>query len=251
MCFVFHHDLFDDVKLHCLRRWSKVKKKGSPEHFFAKDTRTEEPSDKAEQGECEMPMLEGNEYDVFRLQAEGYKIDNDNELAPENAPSVTPSNNTGTTYGNWVFSGISQRRAEGLRNYGAHLLKVSSDLVMSRLDMMMMFVMFMPKDFFESVILVVETNKAIQGPPITFGKFLQFIGIWLYMAMMAGFNQANWFSGKNIDCWDGAPCRFNAVMSGWRFEAIIVALRFMQLLPHPFKRSFMKFVTSLVHETRT
>jgi hypothetical protein len=66
---------------------------------------------------------------------------------------------------------------------------------MSGLDMMMMFVIFMPKDFFETVILV-ETHKAIQGPSITFGEFLQFIGIWLYMAMMAGFNWADWFSKK-------------------------------------------------------
>jgi hypothetical protein len=130
-----------------LRRWSKVKKEGSPEHFFTKDASTEEPSDKAEQGERELLTLEGNEYDVFRLQAEGYKIDDDNEPAPENAPTVTTSNNTGATYGNWGFSGICQRRAEGLRNDGAHLLKVSSDLVMSGLHMMMMFVMFMPKDF--------------------------------------------------------------------------------------------------------
>ena len=29
MCFVFLHDLSDDVQLHCLRGWSKVKKEGS------------------------------------------------------------------------------------------------------------------------------------------------------------------------------------------------------------------------------
>jgi hypothetical protein len=38
MCFVFRHDLFDDDKLHCLRRWSKEKREGNPEHFFAEDT---------------------------------------------------------------------------------------------------------------------------------------------------------------------------------------------------------------------
>jgi hypothetical protein len=212
MCFVYRHDLFDDVELYCLRRWSKVKKEGSPEHFFAEDLPTEEPSDEAEQGELELPTLEGNEYDVVRLQAEGYKIDDNNEPAPENAPTATPSNNTGATYGNWGFSGICQRWAEGLRNDGAHLLKVSSDIVVSGLDMMTMFVMFMPKDFFESVILV-ETNKTIEGPSVSFGEFLQFIGILLYMATTAGFNWAEWFSAKNIDRWDGAACRLNDIMS--------------------------------------
>jgi len=185
----------------------------------------------------ELPTLEGNEYDVIRLQAEGYEIDDDNEPAPENAPTATPSNTTGATYGNWGFSGICQRRAEGLRSDGARLKKVSSDIVMSGLDMMTMFVMFMPKDFFEKVILV-ETNKAIQGPPVTFGEFLQFIGIWLYMATTAGFNRAEWFSGKKIDRWDGAPCRFNDIMSGRRFDAIIAALRFTAIPFPPFQDKF-------------
>jgi hypothetical protein len=45
-----------------LRRWSKVKKEGSPEHFFAEDTPTEEPSEEVEQGGLELATLEGNEY---------------------------------------------------------------------------------------------------------------------------------------------------------------------------------------------
>ena len=109
MCFVFRHDLFHNVDLHCIRRWSRVLEEGSPEHYFADDTVTEEPSAEEEQGELELPMLEGNEYDVFRLQAEGYEIDDDNEPAPENAPTAAPSINTGIAYGNWGFSGICQR----------------------------------------------------------------------------------------------------------------------------------------------
>jgi hypothetical protein len=89
-------------------------KEGSPEHFFAEDVPTEEPNDEAEQGELELLTLEGNEYDIVRLQAEGYKIDDNNEPVPENVPTTTPSNNTGITYGNWGFSGICQRRSEGL-----------------------------------------------------------------------------------------------------------------------------------------
>ena len=70
MCFVFRHDLFDYVNLHFLRRWSKVKKEGSPEHSFAKDTPSEEVSEGEEQGGLKLPMLEGNEYTPICLQAE-------------------------------------------------------------------------------------------------------------------------------------------------------------------------------------
>jgi hypothetical protein len=135
MCFVFRHDLFHDVELHCLRRWSKVKREGNSEHCFAEDIPTEEPSEGAEQRGLEIPTLEGNEFDVVRLQAEGYKIDDDNELAPENAPTAAPSNNIGVTNDNWGFSGICQIWAENLRSDGARLKNVSSDIVMSGMSL--------------------------------------------------------------------------------------------------------------------
>jgi hypothetical protein len=53
------------------------------------------------------------------------------------------------------------------------------------LDILTTFIIFLPKTFFESVLLV-EPNKIIEGDPVTFGEFLQFVGIWLYILMMAG-----------------------------------------------------------------
>jgi hypothetical protein len=70
MCFVFRHDLSDDVQLHCFRRWSKVKKEGSKEHSFAEDTPSEEASEGEEPGGLELPMLERNEYNLIYLEAE-------------------------------------------------------------------------------------------------------------------------------------------------------------------------------------
>ena len=136
MCFVFRHDLFDNDELHCLRRWSKVKREGNPEHFFAEDMLIEESSEQAGVGELEIPTLEGNQYDVARLQAEGYEIDDDNEPAPENAPTAAPSNTGGVSYGDWGFSGICQRRAENLGSESPRLRNISSEIVMSGLDML-------------------------------------------------------------------------------------------------------------------
>ena len=116
MCFVFRHDLFHNVELHCVRRWSRVLEEGSPEHYFADDTVTEEPSAEEEQGELELPTLEGNEYDVFRPQAEGYEIDDDNEPAPENAPLLLPHPSTLALYmvtgGSLVYARDGQRALE-------------------------------------------------------------------------------------------------------------------------------------------
>jgi hypothetical protein len=46
---------------------------------------------------------------------------------------------------------------------------------MSLLDILTMFLMFLPKTFFENVVLV-ETNKKIEEHHVTSGEFLQFIG---------------------------------------------------------------------------
>jgi hypothetical protein len=210
---------------------------GNPDHFFVEEMPIEEIIQEEEQGGLEVPTLEGNEHDLMRLLADGYEVDDDNEPAPENAPTLAPSGNTGVTYSDWGFSGICQRRAENCRNEKAHIRSVTSDIVMGGMDFITMFLIFMPKVFFETVLLV-ETNKAIQGQPVSFGEFLQFIGIWLYMATTAGYNRAEWFSSKNVDRWEGAPCRFNDVMSGRRFDAIIAALRFTNVPFPPFEDKF-------------
>jgi hypothetical protein len=70
MCFEFRYDLSDDVQLHCLRRWSKVKKDGSKEHSFAEDIPLEEASEGDEPGGLELPMKERNEYNLICLLSE-------------------------------------------------------------------------------------------------------------------------------------------------------------------------------------
>ena len=71
-----------------------------------------------------------------------------------------------------------------------------------------------------------ETNKKIQGHAVPFGEFLQFVGISLYMSTTAGYSRSEWFLQESVNQWEGAPFRFNDVMAGRRFEAIISALTF-------------------------
>ena len=224
MCYVFRHDQFEDHELHCLRRWSKVTTEGNPDHFFPLDTLEAVSNEQEGAAELEVPALEGLAYDIQRLRAEGYDVDDDNEPAPENTPTEAASGDH-AIYDDWGFSGICQRRAEQLGCEAARLRSVTCETVMSGLDILTMFMMFLPKAFFESVLLV-ETNKMIQGHPVTFGEFLQFVGIWLYMSTTAGYSRADWFSQKKVDRWEGAPFRFNEIMTGRRFESIISALTF-------------------------
>jgi hypothetical protein len=47
-----------------------VKKEDSIEHSFAEDTPSEEASEGEEPGGLELPMLEGNKYNLIYLEAE-------------------------------------------------------------------------------------------------------------------------------------------------------------------------------------
>lgn len=241
MCYVFQHDDFEGHDLYCLRRWSKVTTEGLPEHFFNTDV-IEQPVLAEQEGEQEVavPTLEslegGLDSEIVRLRAEGYEVDDDNEPAPENTPTQAALSES-AVYGEWGVSGVCQRRSDGLRCDAARLLNVRTETVTSGLDILAMFIMFLPRTFIENVVLV-ESNKHIEGQPITFGEFLQFVGMWLYMSTTAGFRRSDWFSHKKIDRWDGAPFRFNDIMSGNRFEAIISALTFTAAPQPPYRDKF-------------
>jgi hypothetical protein len=119
---------------------------GNPEHFFPLDTLTAVSNGQEGAAELEMPALEGTEYDIQRLRAEGYDVDDDNEPAPENTPTEAATGDH-ATYGEWGFSGIRQRRTEQLGCEAARLRSVMSEIVMSGLDILTMFIMFLPKAF--------------------------------------------------------------------------------------------------------
>ena len=59
------------------------------------------------------------------------------------------------------------------------------------------FVLFLPKRFFNEVIMV-ETNRIIKGPDLDFGQFLHFIWIWLLITANPDTNRAEYFSKKTI-----------------------------------------------------
>ena len=105
MCIFFRHDDFDDNQLlHCVERYAKVLTEGGPADIFDLDLVVgEEAVSVAVEGGGEVdddaivnvvvPKLTDNSNeDIARLRAEGYGVDDDNDPAPENIPTVVPSN---------------------------------------------------------------------------------------------------------------------------------------------------------------
>jgi hypothetical protein len=63
--------------------------------------------------------------------------------------------------------------------------------------MLTMFLLFFPRRFMEDVIIVQTNNNLKGGAPVTFGEFLRFLGLWLYMSTLKGFRRDFW-SGKEV-----------------------------------------------------
>ena len=80
-------------------------------------------------------------------------------------------------------------------------------------------------NFFDEVILV-NTNRIIEGPDLDFGESLWFIGIWMLITGKPGTKWADYFSKKPIDIFSGFSIRANQFMSGDIFEIICSAINF-------------------------
>ena len=110
----------------------------------------------------------------------GVWVDDDNDPVPENIPSPIIEDEEapipkvlGDKFGH---DGICFQRTSGAQNTKA---KVSGgNLALSRVQV---FELFLPKEYIESI-LIPETNTKIEGPPLLYGEFLQWIGLQLMMA---------------------------------------------------------------------
>ena len=86
--------------------------------------------------------------------------------------------------------------------------------------------------------VVVETNKIIEGNPLTVGEFLKFIGVWLLLSMTSGHKRRDFWSASEVDIFQGALFRLHGIISKTRFEAILRALKITNCAKPPFNDRF-------------
>ena len=242
---VFRHDDFA-VEIYSVLRWVKVEHEGDREDFFEEDESNENPNVAAEE---ELPEegdiipqsvfdSSGVSEDIAMVIGQGFQVDDDNEPAEENVPTPTVDDSTNSNYveAEWNWNGMCPRKMNGCRNM-MPCLKGVEETMIENISLLMMFLLMIPKKYFEEVILV-ETNKVINGEKLTFGEFLRWIGIWFFLSTLSGFSRSDFWSSKEIrnDC--GAPYRVNCWMSGRRFNDILVALKYTKLQPPPYKDKF-------------
>ena len=107
----------------------------------------------------------------------------------------------------WGHDSVCVRRMLKTNNQYTKL-NISWNFMPTKLQL---FKILFPKDYIINVVLK-ETNKTIVGPPVEYGEFLVWLGLWLLMETCQGKKWMYFWSLKAIDMFCGTPCRFNNII---------------------------------------
>lgn len=235
LCYVIRSDDFkrDDntfIELHAVRSNVRVEREGAAEYFFEPVTQEEAIEENAfkesEAAGAEVPEVVQNYHDddnVAVLIRNDIDIDDDNEPAPENEPTINDTMNE-CIYDEWGFTGLCNRRKERVENNKPKLKHLGRDV---SIGLEQLFERLFPNEFLKDVIIK-QSNKNLHNP-MDYGEFLRFLGLWFVMATTEGCERRDFWSGKVVDMFEGAPYRFNNLMERTRFDDILAALRFTNI----------------------
>lgn len=131
--------------------------------------------------------------DVAALRSEGIEVDNE-DPAPENRWGPTPAENT--MPGEWVKETICPRKADGRISDCDGMWRDQRWSAIALMDEFALFRLCFPESFFLQI-LIPQTNKHLEGPPIDLHEFYVWLGCRFYMACFQGISEINlWWSEK-------------------------------------------------------
>ena len=141
---MFRHDAFENVELHTVARWAKVKVEGPADKFFetvpALDPEQARQENVQENGgEEQIPdhvfHLSGQAEDIAHVRGLGFEVDDDNDPAPENIPGEpnnTPANSQDDNPNHVkaapeLWEGVCPRKRLNMPNTGNSLWSLGGD----------------------------------------------------------------------------------------------------------------------------
>ena len=216
--YFFTHIDFETEELYCCRGFSKITKEGSQEGLFGGASGTDNDT-------VAVPDV-GNDADedVARFIALGITVDDDSTPAPENIP--LPSNDEtqpAVTYEDWDSAFHCNRATSSNGRVDAMPSLINEPLGS---DLLEWFKFFLPMRYLMNVLLR-RTNQKIDGPHVTEGEFLKYIGIWLLLATVkSGPSVRSFWDSNEPNPFYGAPFRCHHYMSRRRFENITKSLTY-------------------------
>lgn len=232
MCIVMRHEDFPNAELYAVERWVKVTT-AAPSRFVI-----DPPPEEAKTDEAAVPtdpnIRPGDTMnDAHQYLREGFHVDDD---TVQNVENMAPGPST-AEYGEWGWDQVDPHRGGNHTRADPIFRADENGRPIDKENLLMsIFLVMLPLDFLTNTVLT-ETNKRLRTP-MTLGEFLRFIGLWLVMATTEGSKQHEFWSDIPISMFDGAPYRFNSIMSGRRFRAIISALRLTSKEPPAFRDRF-------------
>ena len=170
-------------------------KQGHPDYLFDAITTTDENAN--DQEETLMPEaisehINGNSCSTETIEAlhDEVDVDDNNEPAPENIPQSTdPMSSPLNT--EWGHSGFCYRKRVSMQNNGTklnfHIDPTEDDYYLQ------LFEGFFPNNLLNTIIEGINTK--ISSDLVTYGEFLQWIGLWVMVSTVTGTRELNIFKG--------------------------------------------------------
>ena len=232
---ILRHDIFGDEEVYCLPRFVHVTKEGPEDQLFISygrgQYRQTAPSgpEIVENAAVEVPQIfqDPDRYlrpDAIANDVAGLPltIDDDTLPAPENVPVANQNDNGCVLLPIGDDDNVCQRRMNGVLNRNPRLIGLPKDSI--HLSRMQMFELLFPIDFVKNN-MIPEMNKKLGdavGKEISYGEFLQFVGIILKISSVIGPDRHDFWNTTS----DIAPFKFNDIMSKHRFDSILHSLAF-------------------------
>jgi len=233
------------IILYGCKKLFTVEEEGPPDQFFDALPAPPTPDDGEEvQGDLAVEVQEAIDdlqaaiaqidggdanIDIVPLLREAnVMIDDDNEPLPENDRRIMGDIPVDSVMKDeWGHDGICNRKASGHANMKAKMrgAKFSGrDATAEPPTLLDFFEAMIPKEYFVDVILPLTSDKL--GYALSYGEFLQWLGIWFLIATTSGSERRDFWSMAPPNRFKGAPFRVNDVMARDRFEAILSALTY-------------------------
>ena len=141
-------------------------------------------------------------------------VDDNNKPTPENIPQSTDSMSSPLST-EWGHSGFCYRKSLSMQNSGAklnfHVGPAEDDYYLQ------LFEGFFSKDLLNMIIKGISMK--INSELVTYGEFLQWIGLWVMVSTAAGTYHQRFWSTRDLDIFQG--CFFTSLnyMTHTRFDS--------------------------------
>ena len=226
--FLRHEDI-ENIELFACRRYCKITQEGAEADLFNAVT-----SDALVEQETQVciPAVSGDiSEDVERFLALGLMVDDDNMPAPENIPTNENTQNGEVQYNAWdSLVGCNRLMQGGNTEFQPSLMNEPREKGLAEWIMY-----WLPWDHIKDVVIP-ETNKRLEKPPLTEGEFLKYLGIWFLLSTVnTGVDKRSFWCKQDPNPFFGAPFRLTPYMTCNRFEKIGAALKYTDCYPPMYK----------------